>query len=705
MEVEMSGHAKRGGHGIESLETRRLLAAAGALDTSFSGDGLATLSFPGESITANEVAVQADGKTVVVGTTLDATTGNTRFITARFNLDGTLDGTFGVGGVARNAPGDRGKNAAKAVTIAPDGKIVVVGDAETSEGLFNETELAVVRYNANGTLDNTFAGNGILTLDLGGPEDADTHGEDVAVLSNGTIVAVGKAYQVPDFDFFVTYLRTDGARLETFYPAFGEEDGAVAMKLDPTTNRVFVTGNIDSGDTPAAFQRRVGLERITPADSTGDFKTDFSLPGRSRTDVKDLILQPSGKIVIAGNSVSLDGANDFFVARFTAAGQLDPTFGGAAQGGGPGFTLTNLGGDDVAGGLTLSPSGGGFIVSGRSNSTTVAVKYTDDGALDTTFGTGGVVRISAFSGTAKIVRGAGRRVVLAGGAGFQTARLLTAGANVVSVTPFDSVATEGKVDPALFVVQRPEVLPTPTRVYFSIGGTAIGPGLALAGTRDYTADTLIKPTPTFGGGDTRAYVDIPAGEKFAFVTLTTIDDTRVEGTETAVFTILADPSYEIGTPSGLTVQIKDDDLLSFTVGTSTATKPPKQVDVGEELQSVVTWTVPSGGWRQLSSIQLRLRDLDDEDALVLLTFDEATNSFSVASTAAAGVAPVTLLLSKCSFQADGPTAPTVTLTFTWQFTAAAAKHKYALEVAADNDTGEFSGFSQIGTIHVHKKSK
>jgi uncharacterized delta-60 repeat protein len=679
-----------------------MLAAAGSLDTSFSSDGLASLSLPGESITANDVAVQSDGKTVVVGTTLDTTSGETKFITARFNLDGTLDASFGVGGIARNAPGDLGKNSAKAVAIAPDGKIVVVGDADTSEGLFNETELAVVRYTTNGTLDNTFAGNGILTLDLGGPEDANTHGEDVAVLPNGTIVAVGKAYQVPDFDFFVAYVRTDGVRLETFYPAFGEEDGAVAMKLDPTTNRVFVTGNIDSDN---GLQRRVGLERITPADSTGDFKTDFALPGQLRTEVKDLILQPSGKIVIAGNTLSLDGKNDFFVARFDATGLLDPTFGGAAQGGGPGFVLKNLGGNDVAGGIALSPSGGGFIVSGSSDSTMVAVKYTDDGAIDTTFGTGGVVRIAGFSGTARIVRGAGRRVVLAGGPGFHTARLLTAGANLVSITPFDSVATEGKVDPALFVVQRPEVLPTPTRVYFSVGGTAVGPGLALAGTRDYTVDNLIKPTPTFGGGDTRAYVDIPAGEKFAFVTLTTINDSRFEGTETAIFTIVSDPSYEVGTPSSLTIQIKDDDLPTFTVGTSTATTPPKQVDVGQEMQSVVTWTVPSGGWRQLTSIQLRLRDLDDDNALVLLTFDEATNSFSAASTAAAGIGPVNLVLSMCSFQAAGPTAPTVTVTFTWQFTDAAAKHRFALEVGADNDVGTFSGFSEIGTIHVHKKNK
>src|SRR5262249_4865116 len=123
------------------------------------------------------------------------------------------------------------------------------------------------------------------------------------------------------------------------------------------------------------------------------------------------------------------------------------------------------------------------------------------------------------------------------------------------------------------------------------------------------------------------------------------------------------------------------------------------------LQSVVTWTVPSGGWRQLSSVQLRLRDLNDSDALVLLTFDEATNSFSLDTTAAASYGPVSLVLSKCTFAAAGPTAPTVTLTFTWRFSAAAARHRFALEVAADNDIGVHSGFSQIDTLQVHKLKK
>jgi hypothetical protein len=181
----------------------------------------------------------------------------------------------------------------------------------------------------------------------------------------------------------------------------------------------------------------------------------------------------------------------------------------------------------------------------------------------------------------------------------------------------------------------------------------------------------------------------------------------VEGTETAIFTILANANYEVGTPASVTITIKDDDSLDSSIGTTTATTPPNNVSVGEELQAAVTWTVPSGGWRQLTSIELRLRDLDDPDAFTLLSFDEATGAFSVAQSAAAAAryGPVSLVPAKSTFSAAGPTAPTVTVTFVFRFSAAAAKHRFAVEVAATNDTGAFSGFSRVGDLHVHKVDK
>src|SRR5688572_4328258 len=82
---------------FESLEDRRMFAA-GALDTSFSGDGKATFDIGGgETLVAEDVAVQKDGKTVIVGRGNRFVNGifQSRFVVARLNFDGTLDRTFG----------------------------------------------------------------------------------------------------------------------------------------------------------------------------------------------------------------------------------------------------------------------------------------------------------------------------------------------------------------------------------------------------------------------------------------------------------------------------------------------------------------------------------------------------------------------------------------------------------------------------------
>ena len=73
--------------------------------------------------------------------------------------------------------------------------------------------------------------------------------------------------------------------------------------------------------------------------------------------------------------------------------------------------------------------------------------------------------------------------------------------------------------------------------------------------------------------------------------------------------------------------------------------------------------------------------------------------------AAAAREPVSLVLEKSTFQAASPTAPTVTVTFTFRFTDAAAGRRFALDVSADNDAGDASGFSNFGKIHVRKKPK
>ncbi|MGH7180109.1 MAG: delta-60 repeat domain-containing protein, partial [Tepidisphaeraceae bacterium] len=163
-------HTKCRAWGVESLESR-LLMAAGALDKSFSSDGKTTIDIGGGVIMdASDVAVQSDGKTVIVGEARASATSQTfKFVVARLNLDGTPDTTFGTSGngIVQADVGDGSDDSANCVAIQGDGKIVVGGFSEVG-GLFGETvKFGVARFNTNGTLDKNFSGDGKRTIDFG----------------------------------------------------------------------------------------------------------------------------------------------------------------------------------------------------------------------------------------------------------------------------------------------------------------------------------------------------------------------------------------------------------------------------------------------------------------------------------------------------------------------------------------------------------
>jgi uncharacterized delta-60 repeat protein len=561
--------ARRARSLAEPLELRRLMAAGG-FDTSFSGDGIATPVF---NHSARDVAVQADGKTIVVGSARNPSTGETQFAVQRLNLDGTRDQTFGNFGLVNVPVGDLKRAFADAVAIAPDGKIVVVGGAKFSGG-FDETELAVIRLNPDGALDPTFNGGGKLLFDpsFGLSYTSPDNDADVAVQPDGRIVIVSGVNTL-DGDFNVVRLNTNGS-FDRDLPAFGSTparrgfdfDGrksvdmggfasANSVKLDDAGN-IYVTGHIDSR-TGVLKLNSFGQE-VSSFDGNG--KLSFAIPGATSTRAQDLLVQ-GGKVIVTGTVNGPGFAEDVFVARFNADGTLDTTFGGN----GKGFRTTNFGGTDSARGIAPAAVGGGFVVSGRTNNGMVLAKYTSAGVLDTTFGAFGLAKLG-IGGTASVARGPGRRYTLAGGDSFNTARVLDTGANVVFVAASSST-TEGSATPGQIIVGRTERLPFATRVFIGIGGTASGRTFGsrtLPSGLDYTLDKVVQP-PLLLGSDTRPFVDIPANETFVVVNLTTRNDTQIEGTEIATFSVLPDASYEIGTPSTGQVRILDDDATSADV--------------------------------------------------------------------------------------------------------------------------------------------
>jgi len=155
----------------------------GSLDLTFNGTGMVTTVI-GTCSAANGIAIQDDGKIVVAGSAVD---GVDRFALARYNVDGSLDLTFNGTGMVTTVIGT--SSSANGMAIQDDGKVVVVGESVGGVG----TQAAFARYNSVGSLDTSFNGTGIVILPAIGNGGQDEALFFVAVQDDRKIVATGIA--------------------------------------------------------------------------------------------------------------------------------------------------------------------------------------------------------------------------------------------------------------------------------------------------------------------------------------------------------------------------------------------------------------------------------------------------------------------------------------------------------------------------------
>jgi len=136
------------------------------LDETFGTGGIVT-TLIGNSSTALSVAIQSDEKIVMGGYSDIADIGsNYDFAIVRYDTSGTLDGTFGTEGIVTTPIGS-GDDFAYTVAIQSDGKIVVSGPYDSG----NNNDFALVRYRTDGTLDETFGTGGVVTTPIGSGDD------------------------------------------------------------------------------------------------------------------------------------------------------------------------------------------------------------------------------------------------------------------------------------------------------------------------------------------------------------------------------------------------------------------------------------------------------------------------------------------------------------------------------------------------------
>ncbi|MCY4448404.1 MAG: cadherin-like beta sandwich domain-containing protein, partial [Chloroflexi bacterium] len=362
----------------------------GALNGRFGIGGVVTTGFSGSGVSRDEaraVAIDSNGKIVVAGHTPNDTA------LARYNSNGALDTGFGTGGRVISSLSSA-TDLARAMAFQSDGKIVVAGYANNG----TDDDIAVARYNANGSPDTGFGTGGKTLSGLSGKDRAYA----MALLDDGKILVAGEA----GGNFILKRFNADGSADTGFQTAGkvtthmgGSDDVAYAMAVQPD-GKIVLAGRASNGTN-----NDFALARYTAA---GDLDTTFSDDGKVLTDFNSandlavaVAIQPDGKIVVAGRA--RNGSRDeFALVRYNADGTPDTGFGTGGKVTTPvGDASTGVG--DSINAMELQANGK-IIVAGYAKSSGAIVfalaRYHVNGTLDTGFDAGG---------TGKALTGIGHR--------------------------------------------------------------------------------------------------------------------------------------------------------------------------------------------------------------------------------------------------------------------------------------------------------
>jgi uncharacterized delta-60 repeat protein len=364
---------------LSSALALNVCGQAGGLDPDFGTGGIVNTPIgPGFDM-GLAVAVQDDGKVLVGGYSTSGITFINEFMLVRLNVDGTPDDSFGANGVVTTAISGMGDEA-QGITIQPDGKIILVGMSFTGE----DYDFSMARYNSDGSLDTTFSDDGKLTTELAPGTDIATA---VAVQDDGRIVVVGVVDNGPSDNFATVRYTADGELdadfgsggiVNTGVGSFNEKAWAVRIQDD---GMIVVGGESQNDNSDYDFA-------VVRYDTAGVLDPGFSGDGVAMIDLsggderaRGLVIQPDGKIAAGGTSVN-GGSYQMMVARLNTDGTPDNgwSFDGTA-------TTTVGPGQQNARAMALQPDGK-ILLAGRASGANLeftVVRFLDNGVADPAF--------------------------------------------------------------------------------------------------------------------------------------------------------------------------------------------------------------------------------------------------------------------------------------------------------------------------------
>jgi uncharacterized delta-60 repeat protein len=356
----------------------------GSLDTSFDLDGKKVISFSNQNDYGEFVLIQPSDSKIIVGGKSSLTGGNLSFSLARLNLDGTFDTTFDTDGKVTTTYGTEGFEAV-AGALQTDGKIVVVGTSVINSSL-GTAQVALVRYNPNGSLDTDFDTDGIVLTQVSASNE--DYGVAVKIQSNGKIVVGVQSRIEFNYEFVLLRYNSNGS-LDTDF----DTDGKVITNLPKGENifdielqndkiiAVGYQGNSNDDVFAARYSSNGSLD--TSFGTNGFFTYDFASNHNYATSVA---ITSDNKIVVGGRYANGAGYSPF-VLRLTSNGALDTGFDS------DGILIQTTDGsiDDV-----VLQSDDKIITIGTVDIATVnskigVSKINTNGIFDTSFGTNGKV--------------------------------------------------------------------------------------------------------------------------------------------------------------------------------------------------------------------------------------------------------------------------------------------------------------------------
>ncbi len=277
----------------------------GLLDSTFSEDGFVETDFFGNDDRIADVEIQTDGKIVVVGTIVNGS-GHPEIGLVRYNTDGTLDNTFGGDGKVHTAIGSPSSAWGYALKILPSGKILVIAD------------FYILRYEMNGNLDLSFGTNGKIFVDYF------TEIRSLTTEPDGNILLVGASTFTWLGNFYIARIDTNGVFDNNFGIA-----GEVLFNVCPDESIEYRTahsvlslenGNILVGGN---CENKFAILRLF---SNGQVDSTFGIDGVRRTalfssdsDHQSLALQDDDKIIVGGKY------GKFSILRLNSDGSVDST--------------------------------------------------------------------------------------------------------------------------------------------------------------------------------------------------------------------------------------------------------------------------------------------------------------------------------------------------------------------------------------------